>query len=314
MAHAHKHESKGARSTKLRSMGMGGGQGRSGKDNAEAFDGPSTMSNGDQAPAGLMPTTPTTDPTAAGMYRRGGKVVGGQPSTKRLDRIGRKSGGRVCKADGGPMPAAAMTGTDRTMRRGGRVKKADGGKVKDTDRDGKARGGRANSAGTAGQDEAGNVRSMSGMQGKKQTKGPVPKFARGGKVAKYTATDTPVEDVADGARNPRASGGKVMASKKGGSTVNVIIAPQGGMGAGAPPPPAPMIPSPGPPPAPPPGAAAAGPPPGAGGPPSPPGAGMAPGGFKRGGRVSAANPLGDAGQHSGQGRINQAKFYARQGD
>ena len=506
MAHSHKHESKSARGSKLRSMGMGGGQGRSGKDNAAAFDGPATMSAADEAPAGLMPTNTGTDPTTAGMYRRGG-TVNGQASMKRLDRVKRKSGGRVCKADGGfmdmplpppdkqyqapkPRPYIPLGNTsgpgkikgDGTKsqpismaerKNGGRVKRADGGSaqktdqfkgtepdnkglaqrkaaaplkpkkpqdldtsgmplfgdsskqgslfkrggkvkmVKDTDRDGRARGGRANTQGEAGQDETGRTRSMKGMQSVVGTKGPIPKFARGGKTASYSG-DNPVTKEAKGgnlsrryqkasggptkadlidagvsrmegsrssrrgmqsergnaaqavgaanaaydkhreydstlgdmqdsvtkgskgidavtqggyedgfkrggtaSRTKRAAGGKVMANKKGGSTVNVIIAPQGGMGGGmgAAPPPPPVIPSAGPPPPPPPGAAGPG---GPGGPPgmppgggAPPGAGMAPGGFKRGGAV---NPLGQAGQHSGEGRLNQARYYARQGD
>lgn len=133
-------------------------------------------------------------------------------------------------------------------------------------------------------------------------------------------------------RSGLATGGSVKG--KGKTNVNIIIAPQGGQGAGAAPPQAPMMPPPPPPgaamPPPPPGAGAAPKPmpmpPGgaAGGPPMPmpmppPGAGgpPGPGGMYRGGRAyakgGAVDPQGNAGTHSGLGRLNQAKFYAKKG-
>jgi hypothetical protein len=254
MAHSHKSDSKSARSSKLRSMGMGGGQGRSGRDDAAAFDGGGTMSAGDQAPAGLMPTSKGTDAATSGMYRRGGEVKG-KAAVKRLDRVARKGGGRVCKAEGGgtndgkefgevnDAPMKRMQRAERDDRkRGGRVKDANGGKVafppgsggintkaedvkevlkrradkplmgdkpqKDMDaaplfndsakqgslfkrggtakRSKHARGGRANSAGSAGQDDKGSIRSMSAMQGKKQTAGPFPSSPAAARCSRTT--------------------------------------------------------------------------------------------------------------------------------
>lgn len=101
-------------------------------------------------------------------------------------------------------------------------------------------------------------------------------------------------------RKPFKNGGAV---KKAGTTVNVIVAPQGG--GDAPPPMMPPGPPPMPPPMPPPHMGPGGP----GGPTMPPpGAGAPPGmpmGRKHGGRV----PHMDAGAGGGKGRLEKIKAY-----
>lgn len=122
-------------------------------------------------------------------------------------------------------------------------------------------------------------------------------------------------------RSGFAAGGKTKSKGKGGTHVNVIVAPKGGEGGGpgalpiAPPRP-PMAPPPGPPGGgpgmPPPGAAGMGPPrppmmpPGAGGPPGMPPMRAHGGRFAKGGKVP------DAGGGSGLGRIEKIHDYGKQ--
>lgn len=110
-------------------------------------------------------------------------------------------------------------------------------------------------------------------------------------------------------RKTYAAGGAVKKAGKG-STVNVIIAPQGG---GAPPIMPPPMPPPGLPPGPPPGPAPLppGPPPGMMPPPGAPPMGMKPPGMKRGGRVGVKTAGISAGGGGGIARLQKAKAASR---